>query len=197
LARCLDVYRVAFAWHSHRKLALERLTVQGVFAATDRLAWCLAALRRHRTTPTDHSNPLHAFTPRLSNIPDCDSFHVFPATRFGESPFVAYRTPPTRPATTSAKIYAAASILGISQGFGAPRSKSAQPLLRPSRISPARLALEFFILVLLGRHLARCLIPQPRLCWRGLHFAQRSPVAIAGNLGPPETRQCQCLGGTQ
>jgi hypothetical protein len=31
LARCLDVYRVVFAWRSRRKVALERLTVQGVF----------------------------------------------------------------------------------------------------------------------------------------------------------------------
>jgi hypothetical protein len=171
--------------------------VQGVFAATDGLAWCLAAPRRRRTSPTDHSNPLQAFTPRLSNIPDCDGFDVFPAARCGESPFVAYRTPPTRSTTTSTKICAEACILGSRQDFGAHRSKSAQPLLRSSRISPARLALEFFILVLLGRHLARCLIPQPRLCSRRLHFAQRSPVEIAGNLGTPETQQSQCLGGTR
>jgi hypothetical protein len=170
--------------------------VQGVFAATDRLALCLAAPRYRRTAPMGNSNRPREFTPRVSNIPDCDGFHALPAARFEESPFMTYRTP-MRSATTSTKIYAEACILGRSQDLGAPRSKSAQPLLRPSRISPARLALEFFILVLLGRHLARCLIPQPRLCSRGLHFEQRSPVEIAGNLGPPETRQSRCLGGTR
>jgi hypothetical protein len=179
IPRYLDVYRVVFAWRSHRKVDLERLTVQGVFAATDRLALCLAGPRLRRTAPTGHSNRPRDFTPRVSNIPDCDGFHALPAAGFGESPFTAYRTP-MRAATTVTKICADAFLLGCRQDLGAPRSKSAPPLLRPSRISPARLALEFFILALLGRHLARCLIPPPRLCSRGLHFAQRSPVAIAG-----------------
>ena len=184
MARSRDVYRVAFARRSRRKVALERLTVQGAFAATDRLAWCLAGPPLRRTAPTGHSERSLKFTPRVSSIPDCDGFRALPAARCGESPFVAYGTP-MRAATTATKICAEACILGCRHYLGASGSKSVQPLLRPSRISPARLALEFFILAPLGRHLARCLIPPTEALLARLHFAQRSPVEIAGNWGPP------------
>jgi hypothetical protein len=108
------IWNVVFAWRSHREVALERLTVQGVFAATDRLALCLAGPRLRRTAPTGHSH-----RPR---------FHALPAARFGESPFMAYRTP-MRAATTVTKICAEAFLLGCRQALGAPRSESVQPSL--------------------------------------------------------------------
>jgi hypothetical protein len=146
LATSPDFYRVVFAWRGHSKVALGRLTEE----LLQRLIGCFVP--RRSSTPSGRGEGSPKPAPRVHGA------RVEPVARFGESPFAACRTP-MRAATTETKIYAEAYILGCSHNLGAPGTKSVQPLLRPSGISPARPALELFTLTLLGRHLARCLIP--------------------------------------
>ena len=177
LARCLDLYRVVFARRSHRRVDLERLRSRFLLRLTVGLM-PRGFLRSVGPHPRGHPNPPGSSRYTLSNIP---SRRLSLPTRrrrrrelrlkFGQKPafWAVVRTP-------------------------CPGSKSVQPLLRPSGISPARRALEFFILAASGRHLARCLIPRPEALLAGLHFARNEAL-----LRSPETwdrrPQSQCLGG--
>jgi len=191
LAGCLDVYRVVFAWRSDRRVALERLTAHGVFAATDRLAWCRAGPRSDRTGGSLQPAPgLHAARIEHPRMRRLSCVTRFPLWRIADVPLTGRRRAPRQLRLKYVQTPA----------FWAAARISVRPDQNLCSLGPTiqNLASASCVGILhfgpLGSALGTLFDSQPRLCSRGHHLARRSTVEIAGNLGPPPGRP-QCLGG--